>query len=82
MTERIIRVLRGGSWYDSPNNLRASLRYGHEPADRYDSLGFRLVVRIADESQGIPDDIFKKLRPEAQQHSKELLRRLAKGLAE
>ena len=82
MTKRISRVLRGGSWDTDPSYLRASDRNRGGPGNRGNNGGFRLVVRIADEVQGIPDDLFKKFQPEAQQHSKELLRRLAKGLAE
>lgn len=82
MIKVIQRVLRGGSWDVNPINLRASYRNWFDTDTRYGFIGFRLVVRIADEVQGIPDDLFKKFRPEAQQHSKELLRRLAKGLAE
>lgn len=82
MIERLIHVLRGGSWGSFPFSLRASYRSGDGPGNRYDSYGFRLVVRIEDEVQGIPDDLFEKFRLEAQQHSKELLRRLAKGVAE
>ena len=82
MIEHLIRVLRGGSWYYDPDFLRASNRSKNGPDSRHYNIGFRLVVRIADEAQGIPDDLFKKFRPEAQEHSKELLRRLAKGVAE
>ena len=35
------RVLRGGSFYGIPINLRASIRNGFAPDGRYDYLGFR-----------------------------------------
>jgi formylglycine-generating enzyme len=37
------RVLRGGSWNNSPSNLRAAIRYKSEPALRFSSFGFRLA---------------------------------------
>ena len=36
------RLLRGGSWHDSPRNCRSAFRYSFEPAFRYYSLGFRV----------------------------------------
>jgi hypothetical protein len=38
------RVVRGGSWDGSSDYCRASFRSRNSPVDRYDSLGFRLVV--------------------------------------
>lgn len=35
------RVLRGGSFYNSANLVRAANRYGFTPGDRYDHVGFR-----------------------------------------
>ncbi len=37
------RVLRGGSWYDYPDGLRASNRYFNTPVNRDDNIGFRVV---------------------------------------
>ncbi|MEM9935001.1 MAG: formylglycine-generating enzyme family protein [Bacteroidota bacterium] len=37
------RVIRGGSWYDSPVSCRVSNRGRYEPQIRYDLVGFRLV---------------------------------------
>jgi formylglycine-generating enzyme required for sulfatase activity len=37
------RVLRGGSWYDSPNLLRAAARQGFYPAYRSNKIGFRVA---------------------------------------
>ena len=37
------RVLRGGSWYDDPRNLRAALRDWYGTVNRYDYLGFRVA---------------------------------------
>lgn len=42
----MIRVLRGGSWYNNPYLLRASARLTNEPDFRYLNLGFRLVCVI------------------------------------
>jgi len=38
------RVFRGGSWSYSARRCRVSDRYGALPGDRYDILGFRLVL--------------------------------------
>jgi len=36
-------VLRGGSWNNEPQNVRAAIRYGNKPALRFSSFGFRLA---------------------------------------
>ena len=41
--EGVLRVLRGGSWYDYGRRCRAAFRYGHEPGLRYFIFGFRLA---------------------------------------
>jgi len=40
------RVIRGGSWFDIPENLRSSNRRWDLAGDRYSTLGFRLVRDI------------------------------------
>jgi len=37
------RVLRGGSWNNSPSNIRAAIRYASKPDVRFSSFGFRLA---------------------------------------
>ena len=37
-------VLRGGSWNNNPDNLRAANRNRNEPTNRNDNNGFRVVV--------------------------------------
>ena len=37
------RVLRGGSWNDDPGNVRAGVRDGNAPGNRYSIVGFRLA---------------------------------------
>ena len=37
------RVVRGGSWFDVPGNLRSANRDGDGVGNRYDSVGFRLA---------------------------------------
>jgi formylglycine-generating enzyme required for sulfatase activity len=37
------RVLRGGSWNNSPRNMRAAVRNSYKPALRFSFFGFRLV---------------------------------------
>lgn len=44
----IYRVLRGGSWRNSPQHCRTTYRDSYEPADRGYGLGFRLVLSLQD----------------------------------
>jgi formylglycine-generating enzyme required for sulfatase activity len=37
------RVIRGGNWLDSAENVRSANRYDSYPSDRYSYIGFRLV---------------------------------------
>ena len=37
------RVIRGGSWYNSPAGARVAARGWYAPGDRFQSLGFRLA---------------------------------------
>ena len=37
------RVIRGGSWFSDPGNLRSAGRLGGDPGDRHNDLGFRLA---------------------------------------
>jgi len=37
----VLKVLRGGSWLDSPTYLRSALRYWFNPAYRYANIGVR-----------------------------------------
>ena len=45
--DRSQRVLRGGSWYSYPNNLRSANRDGDSTDYRYDAFGFRLARTLA-----------------------------------
>lgn len=81
MTERILRVLRGGSWFNGSNSLCASTRIRYRPDKRDFHYGFRLVI-VEKDTQVIPESLFEKFRVEAEEHSKDLLRRLAKGSSE
>ena len=38
-----LRVVRGGSWYLVPRNLRSASRYRYTRSNRFDFIGFRLV---------------------------------------
>jgi formylglycine-generating enzyme required for sulfatase activity len=40
------RVIRGGSWYDSPRYVRAAERDKTMPTSRYSNFGFRVVRTI------------------------------------
>ncbi len=39
------RVQRGGAWNTGPSNCRSAMRHGGNPNNRYDNIGFRLVIR-------------------------------------
>jgi formylglycine-generating enzyme required for sulfatase activity len=41
-----LRVLRGGSWFDFPQNLRAAYRYYNYPFNRDNYFGFRVARTI------------------------------------
>jgi formylglycine-generating enzyme required for sulfatase activity len=43
------KVIRGGSWRFNADSARCALRYHHQPQDRGDSLGFRLVRDLTKE---------------------------------
>ncbi|MCI5157678.1 MAG: hypothetical protein D3906_04420 [Candidatus Electrothrix sp. AUS1_2] len=46
-----LRVLRGGSWSDIPDDVRCSIRDRNDPDNRYiryDFMGFRVVFSLAD----------------------------------
>jgi formylglycine-generating enzyme len=38
------RVIRGGSWYNNPRNVRAANRIRNTPDNAFNNLGFRLVL--------------------------------------
>ena len=38
---RVVRVVRGGSYYDAPVALRSSYRYGLVPMSSFSTVGFR-----------------------------------------
>ncbi|UJS23112.1 formylglycine-generating enzyme family protein [Thiothrix winogradskyi] len=40
------RVVRGGSWYINGRLVRSAFRYRYDPAERFSSLGFRLVLGL------------------------------------
>jgi formylglycine-generating enzyme required for sulfatase activity len=39
----VLRVIRGGSWYDLPRGLRSAGRVGYTPVDRNGFTGFRIA---------------------------------------
>ena len=43
INEKESRVLRGGSWFDSPPNLRSAIRSGAYASSRFSSYGFRVA---------------------------------------
>jgi formylglycine-generating enzyme required for sulfatase activity len=43
-SNRQFRVLRGGSWVFYSNSCRSALRNYYDPGDRYNFIGFRVVV--------------------------------------
>ena len=42
----VIRVLRGGSWNNKPNNLRCANRNRNNPDNRNNNNGFRCVKSL------------------------------------
>jgi formylglycine-generating enzyme required for sulfatase activity/energy-coupling factor transporter ATP-binding protein EcfA2 len=44
------RVLRGGSWNNDPDLVRAASRYGFNPNSRFNYYGFRVVRRLPSHS--------------------------------
>ncbi len=45
--ESVLRVLRGGSWLDSPQLLKAAFRYKNNPIRTLGRIGFRCVKTVA-----------------------------------
>jgi formylglycine-generating enzyme required for sulfatase activity len=41
------RVVRGGSWFNVPRDLRAAKRSLEKPVFRYDNIGFRVARTVA-----------------------------------
>ena len=37
------KVLRGGAWYSDQKGVRCASRYGYDPDNRFDLLGFRIA---------------------------------------
>ncbi|TVP65950.1 MAG: hypothetical protein EA342_13180 [Leptolyngbya sp. LCM1.Bin17] len=35
--------MRGGSWYDNPDNCRSAIRNRNNPGNRNNNIGFRVV---------------------------------------
>ena len=46
-TKATYRVLRGGSWFDTPRNCRSTGRYRGEPIGRFANSGFRVAVSLS-----------------------------------
>ncbi|MBI5304351.1 MAG: SUMF1/EgtB/PvdO family nonheme iron enzyme [Chloroflexi bacterium] len=44
LTGNETRVLRGGSWNNNQNNVRAACRNRNHPNNRNDNIGFRVVA--------------------------------------
>jgi formylglycine-generating enzyme required for sulfatase activity len=44
--ENATRVLRGGSWSDSPANCRSATRHKGASGYKYNSVGFRLCLDV------------------------------------
>ncbi|MBT5034390.1 MAG: formylglycine-generating enzyme family protein [Rhodospirillaceae bacterium] len=42
------RVIRGGSWRDTPSNIRSASRRGNDKNDRYSNYGFRIARDLND----------------------------------
>lgn len=42
----VVHVNRGGGWYDSPQYCRVAFRDSDDPTDRFNDVGFRLVLTL------------------------------------
>lgn len=49
------RVLRGGSWNNKPQNLRAANRNNNNPTNRNNNIGFRLAKTLPARSWAFKD---------------------------
>ena len=47
------RVVRGGSWTDRPFRARSAFRTPYQPWQAVQNVGFRVMIRIDDETQKI-----------------------------
>lgn len=41
-----LRLLRGGSWYDGPSDVRVAFRYGSDPMHAISLIGFRCAGSV------------------------------------
>ncbi len=41
------RVVRGGSWHETPNHCRSAVRLKFGPSERDDFVGFRVALTLA-----------------------------------
>ena len=57
LDQRTNRVVRGGGWISNPEVARVTPRYGFSSGDRYNFIGFRLVVDGKDSHYAIHDRI-------------------------
>jgi formylglycine-generating enzyme required for sulfatase activity len=48
--QKELRLLRGGSWLNSPRDCRSALRYRFQPDDAFSNVGFRVVCLPQDAS--------------------------------
>ena len=39
----VVRIVRGGSWYNNPDDLRSANRYRDTAVDRVNNVGFRVA---------------------------------------
>ena len=72
LIDSVSRVLRGGSWNNSPQNLRSANRNRNQPDNRNNNLGFRLASTIFARAEGItvPSGVHFSSRVDHDEHGR------------
>ncbi|NQV26503.1 MAG: SUMF1/EgtB/PvdO family nonheme iron enzyme [Rhodopirellula sp.] len=67
--ERVVRVVRGGSWLFDAQLCRSARRYGYKPDRQANDLGFRVVLTSELTTSTLPTKLSQPKQPQRQRSS-------------